>query len=178
MPKFTDRFLAAFKPEAGRKDRFAFDTECKGLGVRVTEAGTRTFVVRWTDPATKQRRREPLGVWGSITTDQAREAARIRLGDVAKGIDPRSVRLEKREAAIKAQAEAALTLEALVGDWAELHLAQKRPRYANEAVRAIRYAFAKHWKRPAMRLTKTEAVAVLDDLLKAGSVAMAGRTLA
>ena len=178
MPKFTDRFLAAFKPEPGRKDRIAFDSECKGLGVRATEAGTKTFLVQWTDPATKQKRREPLGVWGSITTEKAREAARVRLGEVAKWIDPRAVRLEKREAAIKAKAEAALTLEALVDDWARLHLSQKRPRYAAEAVRAIKYAFAKHLKRPAMRLTKAEAVAVLDDVMKAGSVAMAGRTLA
>lgn len=97
---------------------------------------------------------------------------------MSKGIDPRAVRIEKREAAIKEKAEAALTLETLVGDWAKLHLAQKRPRYAAEAVRAIKHALAKQLKRPAMRLTKAEAVAVLDDLLKAGSVAMAGRTLA
>lgn len=178
MPKFTDRFLAGFKVEPGRKDRIAFDTECKGLGVRATAAGTKTFLVQWTDRATKQKRREVLGVWGSITTEKAREAARVRLGEVAKGIDPRAVRLEKREAAIKVKLEAALTLETLVDDWAKLHLAHKRPRYAAEAVRAIKYAFAKQLKRPAMRLTKAEAVDVLDGILKAGSVAMAGRTLA
>lgn len=178
VPKLTDRFLTAFKPAPGSKDRIAFDTECQGLGVRATAAGTKTFIVQWTDPATKQKRREPLGVWGSITTDQAREAARARLGDVAKGIDPRAVRLEKREAAARDKAERALTLETLVDDWAKLHLAQKRPRYAAEAVRAIKHAFAKHLKRPAARLSKTEAVAVLDRLLTAGSAAMAGRTLA
>ena len=178
MPKLTDRFLTAFKPLPGRKDRIAFDTECPGLGVRVTAAGTRTFIAQWTDPATKQKRREPLGVWGNITTDQAREAARIRLGDVAKGVDPAAVRRERREAAAKAKAEASLTLAALVDDWAALHLAHRRPRYRTEAVRAIKHSFAKHLKRPAARLTKAEAVAVLDGLLKAGSVAMAGRTLA
>nr|WP_246523558.1 site-specific integrase [Neoroseomonas eburnea] len=174
----TDRFLKDFAPGAGSKDRLAFDTECPGLGVRATAAGTKTFIVQWTDPATKQKRRERLGVWGSLTTEKAREAARARLGDVAKGIDPRAVRLEKREAAIKAKAEAALTLEALVNDWAALHLAGKRPRYAAEAVRAIKHAFTEHLKRPAARLSKGEAVGVLDDLLKDGSAAMAGRTLA
>lgn len=178
MPKLTDRFLKDFAPAPGRKDRIAFDTECKGLGVRVTAAGTKTFIAQWTDPATKQKRREPLGVWGSITTDQAREAARIRLGDVAKGIDPRAVRQEQRKAADAAKAEAALTLETLLADWAALHLAHKRPRYAAEAVRAIKHAFPKHLKRPAARLTKAEAVNVLDSLVKAGSAAMAGRTLA
>jgi integrase len=88
------------------------------------------------------------------------------------------VRLEKRDAAAREKAERALTLETLVDDWAKLHLSSKRPRYAAEAVRAIKHAFVKHLKRPAARLSKAEAVAVLDDLLKAGSAAMAGRTLA
>ncbi len=76
------------KLEPGQKDRLLFDTACPGLGVRLTSRGTRTFIVQWTDPATRRKVREPLGVWGSLTVDQAREAARARLGAVAKGIDP------------------------------------------------------------------------------------------
>lgn len=178
MPKLTDRFLSAFEPEPGRKDRLAFDTATPGLGVRVTGAGTKTFLVQWTDPATKQKRREPLGVWGNITIEQARDAARARLGDVAKGIDPRAARMERRAAAAKEKADSALTLERLVDDWSALHLAHKRQRYADEAVRALKRAFAAHLRKPAVRLTKAEAVEVLDALLKAGSASMAGRTLA
>jgi hypothetical protein len=62
MPKITDRFLAALKVAEGRKDRLVFDTTCPGLGVRVTTKGTRTFIAQWTDPATKRKVREPLGV--------------------------------------------------------------------------------------------------------------------
>lgn len=178
MPKLTDRFLASFKPAPGKKDRLAFDTECRGLGVRATAAGTRTFIVQWTDPATAQKRREPLGVWGGITVDQARDAARGRLGDVAKGIDPRAVRLAAREKAEAARAEARLTLDALVDDWAKLHLASRRPRYRAEAVRAIKLAFAGYLKRPAARLTRADAVNVLDQLVNADTPAIAGRTLA
>ncbi len=61
MPKLTDRFLSSFKPAEGRKDRLAFDTECRGLGIRATTAGGKTFLVQWTDPATGRKRREPLG---------------------------------------------------------------------------------------------------------------------
>jgi len=50
MPKLTDAVLAKLTVEAGRKDRLVFDTACPGLGVRVTTAGTRTFVVQWTRP--------------------------------------------------------------------------------------------------------------------------------
>src|SRR5258705_11267381 len=89
MPKLTDSLLMTLTVGNGRKDRLVFDTIAPGLGVRVTTKGTRTFIAQWTDPATKRKVREPLGVWGSITIEQARDAARARLGAVAKGIDPK-----------------------------------------------------------------------------------------
>lgn len=178
MPKLTDRFLASFKPALGQKDRLAFDTECRGLGVRATAAGTRTFIVQWTDPATGWKRREPLAPWGSITVDQAREAARARLGDVAKGIDPRAMRLAAKAKADAERAESRLSLDSLIDEWAKLHLASRRPRYRAEAVRAIKVTFADHLKRPAARLSRADAVNALDKLVKANTPAIAGRTLA
>jgi integrase len=68
--------------------------------------------------------------------------------------------------------------EALVDEWAVLHLAQRRGRYRAEAVRAIRHAFPGLLKRPAARITKTDAVNALDKMVKARKAAMAGRTLA
>ena len=178
MPKLTDRFLAALRVDEGRKDRLVFDTACPGLGVRLTTKGTRTFLVQWTDPATRRKVREPVGVWGGITIEQAREAARARLGEVAKGIDPKAARIHRRAEAERERAEAALTFDALVSEWAALHLAQRRQRYRAEAVRAIGHAFPDLLKRPAARLTKADAVNALDKLVRAGKAAMAGRTLA
>jgi integrase len=178
MPKLTDRFLAALKVEDGRKDRLLFDSTCRGLGVRVTAKGTRTFIAQWTDPVTRRKVREPIGVWGNITIDQAREAARILLGDVAKRINPRVERERERKEAERERAEMALTFEALVDEWAVLHLAQRRDRYRAEAVRAIKRAFPGLLKRPAVRITKTDAVNELDKLVMAEKAAMAGRTLA
>lgn len=86
MPKLTDRFLAALKVEVGRKDRLVFNSVCPGVGVRMTAKGTRAFVVQWTDAATRRKVREPLHVWGNLTIDQAREAARVRLGAVPRGL--------------------------------------------------------------------------------------------
>ena len=178
MPKLTDRFLAALKIENGRKDRLVFDTACPGLGVRLTAKGTRTFLAQWTDPATRRKVREPLGVWGGITIEQAREAARARLGGVAKGIDPKAERVRRRAEAERERAETALTLDALVSEWAALHLAQRRERYRAEAIRAIRHAFPDLLKRPAARITKADATNALDKLVRDGKASMAGRTLA
>jgi integrase len=178
MPKLTDRFLDALKVESGRKDRLVFDTACAGLGVRVTAKGTRTFVAQWTNPMTRRKVREPLGVWRNLTIEQAREAVRARLGAVAKGIDPKAERLHRRAEAERERAEAALTFDALIEEWKVMHLAHRRPRYAVEAERAIRHGLPGLLKRPAARISRIDAVNALDQIVKAGKAVTAGRTMA
>jgi integrase len=178
MPKLTDRFLASLTVQEGRKDRLVFDTACPGLGVRMTAKGTRTFIAQWTDPATRHKVREPLGVWGSLTIDQAREAARARLGAVAKGIDPKAERLHRRAEAERERAETALTFDALIDEWKALHLTHRRPRYAAEAERAIRSGLPTLLKRPAARISRGDAVNALDQIVKAGKAVTAGRMMA
>jgi integrase len=178
VQKLTDGLIKSLKLESGRKDRLLFDTACPGLGVRLTVRGTRTFLVQWTDRATGRKVREPLGVWGNLTVEQARPAARAVLGAVAKGGDPRAERQRQSEEAERRRAEAALSFDTLVTEWAELHLAHRRPRYAAEAPRALRYSLKGLMKRPAARITRAEAVNALDALVKTGRTAMASRTLA
>ena len=178
MAKLTDRYLPGLSLTEGQRDRLVFDAACPGLGVRLTKAGSRTFIVQWTDPATKRKVREPLGVWGSLTVDQARDAARVRLGAVAKGINPKAERVKARAEAERERAELALTFDALVTDWAALHLVERRPKYAAEAQRAIRFAFADFMKRPAARITRADARSVLEKLISAGKTTMAAQTLA
>jgi integrase len=178
MPKLTDRLLISLQVPEGRKDRLLFDSQCPGLAVRVTTKGTRTFLVQWTDKLTRRKVREPLGVWGSITIEQARSAARARLGEVAKGLDPVADRNRKRAAAEREKAELALTLDALLARWADLHLSSRRPRYADEAVRSVRFAFARQLGEPAARLSRAQTVAVLDEIVAKGNPVTAGRTMA
>jgi integrase len=178
MPKLTDRFLAALTVEDGRKDRLVFDTACPGLGVRVTAKGTRTFIAQWTDPATRRKVREPLGLWGNITIEQAREAARVRLGAVAKGINPKAERMQRWAEAEREREEAALTFDGLIGEWKALHLAHRRARYAAEAERSIRSGLPTLLKRPASRISRADAVNALDQIVKAGKAVTAGRTMA
>jgi integrase len=135
-------------------------------------------VAQWTDPATRRKVREPLGVWGSLTLEQAREAARARLGAVAKGINITAERRAHKAADETKRAEEALTFDKLVAEWAALHLAHRRPRYAVEAERALRYSLADLMKRSAARITRAEAVGALDKLAKTGKAAMAGRVMA
>lgn len=117
-------------------------------------------------------------MWGNLTIDQAREAVRVRPGAVAKGIDPKAERERQRETAERERAETALTFEALIGEWKALHLAQRRPRYAAEAERAIRFGLSELLKRPAARISRAAAVNALDRIVKAGKPVTAGRTMA
>ena len=114
MPNFTDRTLKALRLKPGQKDRLFFDTGCPGLGVRVMAAGSRVFIVQWSDCATRRKRREPIGVWGAITIEQARTAARAHLGEIARGLDPTAERRRQRVRDEAERAETALSLNALI----------------------------------------------------------------
>jgi integrase len=176
--RFTDKFLAGLKVKPGGRDRLVFDAGCRGLGVRVSASGTRTFIAQWTDPATRRKVRDRIGVWGAMTIDQAREAVQVRLGAVGKGGNPRAERERQRLEAERERSEAALTFQALIDEWKALHLAHRRPRYAVEAERAIKLGLAHLLKRPAARIARSDAVNALDRIVKAGKTVTAGRTMA
>ena len=160
----------------GKKDALVFDDEQAGLGVRVTAGGGKSYLAQYT--LAGESAAFPLGSCSAISLAAAREAVRAILGDVAKGRDPAAERKEAAHRGERKAAHDALTLEALLEQWEKLRLADKRERYAAEAVRALRYAFAKHLKAPAADLDRAAVVRVLDNLAKDGKTAMASRTAA
>ena len=167
--KLTQRRIDDFECPLGKKDILVFDDEQRGLGVRVSAGGGKSYLAQYAVAGLK--RRIPLGSCSAISLAAAREAVQAILGDVAKGRDPA---VERKEAARKAKkwAEAeALTLGALIDKWEDRHLADKRPGYAAEATRALRFAFTKHLSSPAatlaLRTVKTILNAIADDRKKA-----------
>jgi integrase len=155
---------------AGKKDTLVFDGEQKGLGVRVTASGAKSYLAQYALAGAKQR--VPLGSSGAISLAAAREATKAILGDVAKGRDPAA---ERKEAGRKAKTEA-LTLDGLIEQWAALHLSGKRANYSAAAVSALRRTFARRLEAPAVDLDRVAAVRALDDLAKNGKVQMAAST--
>jgi hypothetical protein len=79
--------------------------------------------------------------------------------------NPRAERLRVRRDAERERAEMALSFDALVEEWAALHLVHRRERYRTEAIRAIRHAFSDLLKLPATRITRADAVNALDKLV-------------
>jgi integrase len=167
--KLTLNRIDSLKCPEGKRDVLVFDDEQRGLGVRITASGGKTYLAQYNWYG--QKRRIPLGSCSAVSLAKARDAARCIMGDVAKGIDPASERT-------KAKVHEALTLSALLTDWQALHLASKRPSYATEALRALRSAFARYLDLPAADLSRVTVVKTLDAMSRKGSAAMAARTAA
>ncbi|WP_416462972.1 tyrosine-type recombinase/integrase [Sphingomonas sp. VDB2] len=81
-------------PKAGQA--FVWDTEIKGFGVRIGPTGTKTFVIQYMNKEGRIRRVK-IGRFGVLTVDQARDLAKIKLGEVAAGEDPAEVARRARK---------------------------------------------------------------------------------
>lgn len=170
--KLTEQRIAKLTVEQGRKDRLIFDDMQRGLAVRVTATGGRSYLAQYTLHGRKHR--VALGACSALSLAKAREAASAVMGDVAKGKNPA---VDRREATAQAKrARDRLTLDALIDRWSDLHLSQKRPRYASEATRALRYAFQRHLERPAEELDRAAVVRALDGLTRKEPKAKGGET--
>jgi integrase len=174
--KLTQRKIEGLECVAGRKDALFFDDEQRGLAVRVTAAGGRNFLAQYTFAG--QKRRVPLGACSAISLDAARKATASILGEVAQGRDPAAARKEVAREAKRTADHEALTLSALIEQWEQIRLADRRENYAVEAVRALRFGFAGQLSRPAADLSRRIVVRVLDAMAKDGKIAMASSTAA
>ena len=93
--KITKRAVDAAKPST--RDWFIWDTEVKGLGLKVTPAGNKIYVLQYRFKGRLLPRRFTIGVHGSPwTPDEARtEAERLR-GMIADGIDPADIKAAEK----------------------------------------------------------------------------------
>lgn len=178
MAKLTDRMIAELSCPSGKKDQLVFDTEVRGLGIRVSSSGRKNFLVQWRCPITGKSKRLPLGAYGAITLKAARDAARVVLGKVAQGRDPMAEKKARRDQAKHQASASQLTLSRLIDEWDSRHLITRRPGYRQEAVRALRYGLQKYLEWPAAKIERAQAVDALDALESSGGGSTADRTRA
>ena len=160
--KLTEREIEKLACPPGKRDCMVFDTEQRGLAVRVVASGSKSYLAQYV--VAGRKRRVPLGSVDAISLAAARIAARTVMGDVAKGTDPAAERKVAAEnVKVEAQRER-MTLARLVDDWTRLHLSTRKPRYQAEAAGTIKRVFADWLKRPAERLARKDVVQLLDRL--------------
>lgn len=85
--KLTKRTIDAAQP--CRTDRYLWDDELAGFGLKVTPAGRKVYLVQYRLGGRKGRtRRVTIGPHGKVTPTEARIQAKLLLGEVAAGRDP------------------------------------------------------------------------------------------
>lgn len=93
--RLTKKMIVEAQPVRGQVT-FLWDKELRGFGCKIEGAGTKSFILQYRN-SEKRKRRIVLGRFGVMTVEQARDEARIKLGDVAKGIDPADERKSARD---------------------------------------------------------------------------------
>jgi len=115
MPKLTDgnrgSIARAEAPERGQ--RFIFDDHRnapRGFALRITAAGGKAFILRYTVDG--RERRKTIGDWPTWSLEAARDEARELARGIAKGADPLEAKRRRREEP---------TLRDLANDWLDKH---------------------------------------------------------
>lgn len=141
------------------------DKALPGLRLRVTPKGRGSWVLACRDGVGAMRRFQ-LGAYPALGVGEAREAARRERVRVRQGRDPIRERREAAQAARVRGERDRLTLGVLVEDWRRERLIHRSPRYAHEAVRALKVAFSAEWERPAEALDRAGVLRVLDGIAR------------
>ena len=124
--RLTKSFVEAIEPVV--RDRYAWDADARGFGVKVTPAGARIYVLKYRFNGAQ--RWMTLGRHGEVTVGEARqEAIRLR-GAVARGLDPAA----ERDATAKSPNVVTLATR-YMAEHAEPH---KKPRSVEEDRRNLR----------------------------------------
>ena len=101
MAKLTKRAIDAL-PIPAKGQTFHWDTETRGFGIRVGASGSKTFIIQYRNVEDRSRRVK-IGRYGIFTVEQARDLAKIKLGEVAAGGDPAGEVVQARKDASVAE---------------------------------------------------------------------------
>ena len=120
MPlNLTARFVETVKAKDKREENR--DAEAKGLILRVTPAGVKSWAVLYSHG--RRKRRLTLGEFPAIKLAKARELTLQALADIAQGHDPQGRKLAERRGRVDA-----LSFNRLADIWLEHHARVKLKR--------------------------------------------------
>jgi integrase len=175
MPKFprvsrkaslTDRLLRALKASGGRTE--VGDAGCRGLSIRCTPAGVKTWTFAY--KLNGRMRRVTLGEYPALGLSEARTQADQRRAQRQAGKDPRAVQDAERAA----QAQTTLTFAELCESYvAHVKAGGKISWKTDEGY--LKRPKAKFGKRPAVSITKRELVDFFETIART-SKSSANRT--
>jgi integrase len=161
--RLTARTVETLRPAApdptGKKTgrRFIMDAEVSGFGVKVTETGSRSYVLIKRFPGSKNPAPRQLGACDAMTLEEAREKARGWLKLIAKGVDPAE---QERAAELAAARRRENSVASVFEDFVKEKLAGERQ--GRDVERDMRKEFVVVWgKRPIAEITKEDVLSVV-----------------
>lgn len=172
--ELTATMIARLKAPAGGQRLWVADSVVPGFGVRVTEKGSKTFVLRTRYPGESSASRREIGKVGEIELADAREKARGWLKLIAEGKDPARVEEEQRRSQV---AKDATTVNAVLDAFEKDHVEGLR---SGDQVKA---AFTNHVRprigeRSIYDLKRSDISAMLNEIKADSGPVMADRVLA
>ena len=172
MQKISKRTVEALSPGS-----ILADSEVKGFVARRLGSGKISYGLRYRDKATGKQRWLALGLHGTITADQAREAAKAHAGDVAKAKDPAAERQAAREALALANKVAVNTVDAVLDDFEKRYSAKKKSGDQSKSV-LKRHVRPRIGSKSIYELTRRNISDMLDAIEDGSGPVAADRTLA
>ena len=169
--RLTARAVETLKPAApdptGKRNgrRFVMDAEVSGLGVKVTETGSRSYVLIKRFPGFKHPAPRQLGSCDVLSLEEAREKARVWLKLIARGVDPAE---HEREIQLAAARRRENSFTAVFEDFAKEKLAGERQ--GRDVERDMRKEFVAVWgKRPVAEITAEDVLQVVRSVKQRGA---------
>lgn len=162
--------------DALQAGKILYDTEIKGFVARCLDSGTVSFGYRYRNEK-GQSRWDALGVYGSITPDEARGLAKKRAGIVADGRDPVAEKEETRASAKLAKVADTNTVDAILDKFVARHSSKLRSGDQIEDTfdRLVRPRIG---AKSIYDLKRRDIVTMLDEIEDESGPVMADRTLA
>lgn len=154
------------------KDTIWWDTTLKGLGLKITPAGRKVFLVQYRPAGDRSNpKKYTIGEYGPVTPYQARAEAQRVLAERSAGRDPQA---EKRANKRRFASE---RVEELAPEFIVRHVSQNRT--ATETTRILNREVLPVWGHKRIQeVRKGDVVELLDRVQERGSPIMANRVLA
>ena len=153
--------------ESDGRERFYWDTELPGFGLRIRASGRKYFIVQFR--AKGRERRMTIGQYGAVTVDAARRRAIAHIAEARNGVDP---------AAERDAARSRVTMGTLTDRFLEEHVANHcKPSTARDYRRSIGLYIAPRFaKRDVTDIARRDIAALHHDMR--ATPYQANRTLA
>jgi integrase len=177
--RLTARTVEMLKPAppalSGRRDgrRFVMDAAVSGFGVKVTETGSRSYVLIKRYPGFRHPAPRELGKCDAMSLEEAREKARAWLRLIARGTDPAE---HEREIQLAAARKRENSFAAVAEEFFKDKLASERR--GRDVERDMRREFVTAWgNRPIADITTEDVLQVIRAVKQRGTPAFARNLL-